>query len=269
MEECGILIRQQSSPQLITMKTLFFMTIAILACSILRAQHEPKILGLASLSVEQAEDLINNTEGGKIKRDLVTAAITSRRMDLIKLCFENPHTRGRLLDPVIQIEDKTFKDQIVLMMLRTKSAFWPHDNPFYPSGVHLGFYLGEPFIDTIKRNLPDLPLSPNLPMSDDLIATHAARSKLADRLEAVIEKRDKVVSRPSLGNAANHKSLPNGINGIQADAGEVRQAGRSTGGQSGADGISFLNCSFAFLAFLVLAVLAYRLIKKKSNGGKK
>jgi hypothetical protein len=208
MEECGILIRQQSSPQLISMKTLFFITIAILACPILPAQREPNTIDLASLSVKQAEDLINNTEGGKIKRDLVTAAITSRRMDLIKLCFENYHTLGFFLEPVIQIEDKTFKDEIVLMILRTKSAFWPHDNPFHPGGIYSGIYLGEPFIDTIKRNLPDLPLSPNLPLSNDLIATHAERLKLADRLAAVIEKREKVISPPSAEHPLRRESPP-------------------------------------------------------------
>ncbi len=154
-------------------------------------------MDLASLSVKQAEDLINNTGDGQIHLDLITAAITSRRIDLIKLCFENHNTRGMLLKPVIQIEDDAFKDEIVLMMLRTKSAFWPNDDPFYAGGIYSGIYLGEPFIDTIKRNLPDLPLSPNLPMSNDLIATHAERLKLAGELAAGIEKREKAVSPPS------------------------------------------------------------------------
>lgn len=197
MEKCGILIRQQSSPQLIAMKTLVYVAVTILASQLLIAQRPSNAVELATLSLNEAKDLINNTEGAKIKRDLVAAAITSRRMDLIKLCFENHHTRGLFLESVIQIEDEAFKDQIVLMMLRTKSAFWPNDDPFHAGGINSGIYLGEPFIDTIKRNLPDLPLSPNLPMSSDLIATHAERLKLADRLAAVIEKTEKLISPPS------------------------------------------------------------------------
>ena len=190
------------------MKTLFFIAVAILASPSLTAQREPNTVDLASLSVKQAEDLINNTGDGQIHLDLVTAAITSRRIDLIKLCFENHNTRGRLLEPVIQIKDEAFKDEIVLMMLRTKSAFWPHDNPFHPDGINSGIYLGEPFIDTIKRNLPDLPLSPNLPLNNDLIATHADRLKLAGELATVIEKREKVVSTPSAERPLRRETPP-------------------------------------------------------------
>ncbi len=176
------------------MKTLRLLALMLCACSNVVAQQKTIAIDLASLSVHEAEELINHTEGGKIKSDMVSAALSSRRMDLIKLCFENNYTRGRLFTSVIKFEDEnlrdeSFRDEIVLMMLKSKSPFWPHDDPFASSNVLTpGSFLGEPFIATIKRNLPDLPLS------YDLISTRADRLKLAGELAAAIEKREKVIS---------------------------------------------------------------------------
>lgn len=190
MEEYRILIWQWPSSSLITMNKLRFMALMMLTCSCLTAQQQPAAIDLASLSVNDAEYLANHTADGQIHLNLVAAAISSRRMDLIKLCFENQYTRAWLLEPVIQIKDEKFQDEIVLMMLKSKSPFWPNDNPFVAGGIYSGSSLREPFTSTIRRNLPDLVLS------NDLISTYENRLKLAGDVTAVIEKRHNAILPP-------------------------------------------------------------------------
>jgi hypothetical protein len=197
MEKYRILSRHRPPSSLIIMKTLRVITLLIWGCSNVVAQQITTASDLASLSVHEAEELINHTADVQIHWDIVSAALSSRRIDLIKLCFENNYTRVRLFTSVTKfvdenLQDESFRDEIVLMMLKSKSPFWPHDDPFTSSNVLTpGSGLVEPFIATIKRNFPDLPLS------YDLISTRAARLKLAGELAAVIEKSEQVISPPS------------------------------------------------------------------------
>ncbi len=154
------------------------------------AQQNYKADDLEKLSVDQAERLLDNTEGEQIRIDMVSAAINSKRMDLIQMCFENIETDEQFVSAAAQIPDQDLRDQIVLMMLKSGSPFWRSDSGQFVGGVTARNYLREPFTATIKRNLGDLSLN------NDLIATEAARAKLAGQLEVVIDRRSGAVPPP-------------------------------------------------------------------------
>ena len=87
----------------------------------LAARQPAGISDLAKLPVEQAEHLLNNSEGSQIHFDMVSAALSSRRMDLIQMCFENQYTQVILSNAVAELQDNDFQDRIVLMMLKSDS----------------------------------------------------------------------------------------------------------------------------------------------------
>jgi len=188
----------------------------------LAARQPAGISDLAKLPVEQAEHLLNNSEGSQIHFDMVSAALSSRRMDLIQMCFENQYTQVILSNAVAELQDNDFQDRIVLMMLKSESAFWPDDNPFSGRSISSSNFFGKIFVATIKRNLPDL--VPN----EDLIESSAARLKLAGDLAKSLDKNGKergssgedgIDSTGSLQKQSASDLKRNGLNQNRADQG--------------------------------------------------
>ena len=146
----------------------------------LTAQQHDEISDLSKLPVDQAEHLINEAVGSQAYFDMVSAALSSRRMDLIELCFNNQFTRFILPTAVTKLQDEDFRDKIVLLMLKSNSEYWPNDNPLSASSFSPSNPLDEPVITTLRRILP------NLALRGELVETHAARLALAEKLERAI-----------------------------------------------------------------------------------
>jgi hypothetical protein len=164
------------------MKKFSIPTFAAMLCVLnVFAQQANDVGAFAKLTVEEAERLINTTEGTKARMDLVSVAIAARRLDLIKLGFENPHTRLGTVMEAASIADPAFRDEVVLMMLRSPSRYWPIEEPSFMTRI-TGVYMVEPFISTFKSWLPDVPLK------SEVLETRASRLQLASRLEAAISE---------------------------------------------------------------------------------
>ena len=137
------------------------------------------------LSAEEAAEWIKKAESPAAWREYTSSALASRRLDLIKVCFEQPGTRYELRDEAGKIsdQDQAFKDRIVLMMLRSESTYWPYEGMRAMMNPAMRHLMVEPFVTTIKTHLPKLPLT------EELLSTRAARLTLAAQLEETMNER--------------------------------------------------------------------------------
>jgi hypothetical protein len=194
------------------MKTLQLALLATLLIMNVSAQQPTKEDAFASLPLVEAEKFINSAEGHQTHLDCVASAFKARRLELIKLCFENQYTRLDAVRSAAVVDDASFRDEVVLMMLRSPSAYWPSDNPLTSSSRPLGGLLTEPFITTIKTRLP------GIQMNDDVLATSASRSQLATKLAATIESPSPSPNNSSLAPDKQATASPNPLPLVQQPA---------------------------------------------------
>lgn len=133
-----------------------------------------------SLHLKEAEAVINRTESGADLSRMAADALASRRIELIELFFDGSHSSGYLYRAVRNVTDEPFKAQVVLMMLRSKSGFWPPD--FYTTGFFARRPLDEPIKGILKAYLP------NENFDDSAVATAEARQAVAEKLSSALEK---------------------------------------------------------------------------------
>lgn len=79
------------------------------------------------------------------------------------------------------------------------------------------------------------------------------------------------ITRPTLGSLAKKSSRRNGVDsgtGSPLGSSDLSQNERSIGGQSDAGSIFFFSGFAALLGFLVLALIGYKILRKRPNGGK-
>ncbi len=135
----------------------------------------------ATLSLADAETLINHAQYGSLSHsNFVHVAMNTRRMDLLKLCFENTSTQHFIIEQSALIKDPMFRDELVLMMLRSAPDLWPDDKPLRLTTNAEGDIMVEPFISTIKERLP------NLNLADINLKNEASRLQLAADIEAAM-----------------------------------------------------------------------------------
>lgn len=148
------------------------------------AQQCSEDAGFGQISLSEVENRINNSQGTKSRRDIIAAVVSSQRMDLIKLCFENPRTGFDAAPLIAKLPDSSFKESLVVMMLKTDSNHWPRESKFLAAGSTKAPIplMIDPFVAVLRKHLPDLPLE------DDLLLTRAARMKLASELQAAIDR---------------------------------------------------------------------------------
>jgi hypothetical protein len=107
------------------------------------------------------------------------AAVESRRPELAAFCFENPQTNHAFDFAVSKLPNSPYKEELMLMMLRSGVPFWAGLSEIGRFPGHLNIdKTSAPFRALIEKYLPDMPLD------DGLISTREARSRLADRIEA-------------------------------------------------------------------------------------
>lgn len=119
--------------------------------------------------------------GAERGRALVKEAIDLGRLDLMKACFLNGHVTGDFRRAVVALPDNELRRKAAIMMLRNPSTgCWPHDDPHVASfGIPITGMI-EPVITTVSSLLPGEALK------EEMVATKAAREKLADRLLAAL-----------------------------------------------------------------------------------
>lgn len=133
------------------------------------------------MSLGEVEKLLNSDEGYRFRGEYASDALKSRRMDLIILCRENQYTGGLIRDGVVALPDSLYKDQLVVLMLKSPKI-WPKAEYKWYWNRFPGGLMREPFVSVIKKHFPDLPLP------ESLLDTREARLKLASDLEKSIAK---------------------------------------------------------------------------------
>ncbi len=152
---------------------------------------------VSKLTIEEARVIVQSPKSSRMNSDVVNFALSSRRIKLIQLCFEDQEVRLHLFSyrpeapyseqPLAQIPDELFRDEIVAMMIGSNCWWWPSEKVNVPRPSSAGrigptTLLREPFVTTIKKYFPALPLT------EELLATRATRLQLAADLTKAIAK---------------------------------------------------------------------------------
>ncbi len=114
----------------------------------------------------------------------VAAAMESGRPELERFCFENYRTAFAFDEAVSKLPESARKEDLMLMMLRTKSTIWNE----HSSGMQRwpGCELSKqacPFRAMVEKYLP------NQRIDETVTSTVEARSALADKIEAARKRK--------------------------------------------------------------------------------
>lgn len=205
------------------MKTLSLALAAIFFVMNVFAQQINGPDAIIRLSLADVEKLINNSEGHQVQLKVVSAAIKARRMDLIKLCFENQHTRLDIVREAALISDPLFRDEVVVLMLKTPSAYWPNENPLSASPRTLGSLMVEPFTTAVNTRLP------GVVATGSMLETSALRVQLAASLAESLSKTraassDSSHSPPKQDEAAAPLRVPSAVRTPTSEQSKVESA---------------------------------------------
>ncbi|MEO7099953.1 MAG: hypothetical protein ABI162_11365 [Luteolibacter sp.] len=132
----------------------------------------------ASLSLDEALKISNHTTGGDRSTAYARAAVNSKRMDLIRACFTSSVTYWYIREAVAELPESPYKDSLTLMMLETRSAFWPYNYERSGSFAVVIEIDQEPFGSFIKKWLPDRKFNKE--------TTPETRQQLADEIRAAM-----------------------------------------------------------------------------------
>lgn len=133
---------------------------------------------------------------------MVRSAIESGRIDLVKVCFEEPKAWLETRRAVAGLPASDFKEQLVLMMLRSDSVWWRMHESSPQRVVSIEPLMQEPVTSMVKKYLP------GQPVGDELLFTKKLRLELAERLEAAIAKRKEAEGGAPAANAPTPPSTP-------------------------------------------------------------
>ena len=142
---------------------------------------------------------------------LIADAIALNRIDLIKACFTNPYTEGDTYRAIAALPNNELRQKAAIMMFRVSTASaWPNAKLFLNASSPQATGMYEPFISTVSSLLPGEALT------EEMVATQAARHRLADRLLAALmakgatltESEKALLSAPSPTTALNDKASP-------------------------------------------------------------
>lgn len=161
-----------------TNTTLLLLMLSVIAVPCHGMAQQP--LPFVSLPLKEAEVTINRTESLDDLSQMAVDALASRRFELVELFFDIPYSSECLYRELRDVTDEAFKARVVLMMLRSKSGFWPPD--FYTVGFFPKRPLDEPIKGILKVYLP------NENFDDSAVATAEARQAVAEKLSSALEK---------------------------------------------------------------------------------
>lgn len=132
----------------------------------------------SSLSVEEAKAALAVSPQ---RLELMEVALESRRLDLVKACFEDINIQAYLPDAVLKLQDTKFAGQVNVMMLRCPSIYFL-DGMAITKGESFRITLAQPLVAAIRHAFPDVEFK-----AVDLLHSQT-RLRLADQLEAVLNK---------------------------------------------------------------------------------
>lgn len=179
--------RYQSPASVIYMKMKRFLQICFIFLTICELRSEDSLSSgeFAKVSLEDASKAISSAA---LNNDLLlryaTEALESKRPDLTQLCFENQSISFTLDYAVSQLPDSPYKEDLMLMMLKSSSLFWFRLEEYRRFPGHLNIdKTSSPFRAFIKKYLPDFSFD------DHSVSTREARAKIADQIKDIRDAR--------------------------------------------------------------------------------
>ena len=148
---------------------------------ILSAETPLSPAGFAKLSLEDAAKAIDAAKSNYLLlTDYAAASIESKRFDLAAVCFEDPRMDGWFAQAVSKLPDSPYKEELMLMMLKSGSPFWDRLRYIsrYPGHLNID-KTSTPFRAFIEKYLPTIRLD------DSLFSTREGRSMVAVQIEEV------------------------------------------------------------------------------------
>jgi hypothetical protein len=163
------------------MKNLVGFLIAIMSTTGIPAIAATATQPLDATTLARVEQVINRLKDDPRNTELVSEALNIRKMDLLRVCFENYYTRKQFVLQSSLINDSIFRDELVVMMLKSGQEVWSVDDDFMTRPAPFSLMV-EPFISTVKERLPNSNLANIDPKNRE------SRLKLAADIEAEIAK---------------------------------------------------------------------------------
>lgn len=187
-----------SHSQIMLMKLFNLCWLVMLLTSVVMAQGSASY-GVASMSPDELNRRLENTIkeafGPQVMSQILKEALSSKRIDLIQVCFANLRTTQETVQAIVEMPDGELKQRATIMMLRTPNNFvWPPDTPPLNTDIIRPPVMSEPFISVIPQLLPQINLNENW------LKYSVGRTKLADDMEAALNARG--AKMPTAGQAA-------------------------------------------------------------------
>lgn len=129
-----------------------------------------------SMTLKEVDETIHSNEGYPHLHAFATAAVRSKRMDLIAHCQDDPNFGGYIATAIEELPDSQYRDQMLIRLLKRE---WDTDTP-----RSFGHVLIVPrMYETLVAKY-----FPTLPINDSLFQTREARLQLTAKLEAAMAK---------------------------------------------------------------------------------
>lgn len=137
------------------MKLLTFITIVV---SSLQVSIASDSITEEFLKIEptQASEFLARSSSYGYYSELASEAIKFRRLDLIEICFNRSGMAGFVLEEIAELADSEYKDQLIVLVLRVDSPYWPNNEPFVDGsrvGAHV--YMQEPVSGVVRKYFPE------------------------------------------------------------------------------------------------------------------
>jgi hypothetical protein len=169
-----------------------------------KAQADVEPRRPSEMTVTEAQQYLRRPLTGERENEFVHAIFETRRFDLIKVAWLSSPSRA--VEEVTVLPESSFKENVLLLMLKTDSFRWPDVVPYGSRGV---LENTEPFTALILKYLPNV--EPTL----KLIDTREARLKLVAQIEEARrtkeqsrpEQRDQIINAPPRESASQIPSV--------------------------------------------------------------
>lgn len=155
---------------------MLFLAVCLSFCQSLSAE-----IDLGTSTLEEIQQALKNKTPGYDAASFTSAAFKSRRIDVLKLCWETPGTSYYFIPALQNLPESPFKQDMLVMLLKSSSGQWLN-GPNGGFAITIQNALAKDFLPMIRKHLPDTPID------FEVIATPERRLKLAQELETVVQR---------------------------------------------------------------------------------
>lgn len=155
---------------------VLFVTASLAFCQQLRGD-----IDVGKSSLEEIHQALKNKVPGYDAASFTSAAFKSRRIDILKLCWETPGTSYYFMPALQSLPDSPYKQDVLVMLLKSPSGQWMN-GPSMGLSTTITSALAKDFLPMVQKYLPDTPVD------FQVIATPERRLKLAEELEVAMRK---------------------------------------------------------------------------------